>query len=103
MLSLTEWWEVALLLLHAIHFTSVQLTTTADVSLMVSPREDTEVPLDGNVSYVGSWEIGTDIKLLCNKVHVCTCMMYVCMYVCMYTPYNRMSAMIICRNRVGGS
>ena len=81
MLSLTEWWEVALLLLHAIHFTSVQLTTTADVSLngyMVSPREDTEVPLDGNVSYVGSWENGTDIKLLCNKVCTCMCMYDVC-------------------------
>ena len=66
-------------------FTSVQLSTTdpGDYFLngyMVAPREDTGTPLDGNVSYVGSWENGTDLKLLCNKVS--TCMhMYVCMYV----------------------
>ena len=67
-------WEVTLLLLHAIHFTSVQLTTTADSSLngyMVAPREDTEAPLDESVSYVGSWENGTDMKLLCNEVSTC--------------------------------
>ena len=49
----------------------MQLTTTADVSLngyMVAPREDTGAPLDGNVPYVGSWESGTDLKLLCNGV-----------------------------------
>ena len=85
-------------------FTSVQLSTTDpwDVSLngyMVSPREDTGTPLDGNVSYVGSWENGTDIKLLCNKVSTCMHMYDVCMY----APYNRMSAVIICRDRVGGS
>ena len=73
-------WEVTLLLLHAIHFTSVQLTTTADVSLngyMVAPREDTGTPPDGNVSYVGSWESGTDMKLLCNGVSTCM-YMYLC-------------------------
>ena len=49
----------------------MQLTTTADVSLngyMVAPREDTGAPLDGNVPYVGSWENGADMKLLCNGV-----------------------------------
>ena len=51
----------------------MQLTTTdpEDKSLngyMVAPREDTGAPLDGNVSYVGSWEAGTDIKFLCNGV-----------------------------------
>ena len=80
-------WEVSLLLLHAIHFTSVQLTTTADVSLngyMVASRKDTETTvhyttLDGNVSYVGSWENGTDMKLLCNEVSTSICMyMYLC-------------------------
>ena len=97
---MTEWWEVTLLLLHAIHFTLVQLTTTdpGDLSLngyMVAPREDTGTTLDGSASYVGSWENGTDIKLLCNKVRTCMHMYDVCMYVCTYTPYNRMSAMII--------
>ena len=51
--------------------TSVQLTTTADVSLngyMVAPREDTGAPLGPDMAYVGSWESGTDIKLLCNGV-----------------------------------
>ena len=51
----------------------MQLTTTdpIDVSLngyMVAPRVDTGAPLDGNVPYVGSWETGTDLKLLCNGV-----------------------------------
>ena len=48
----------------------MQLTTT-DYSLngyMVAPRVDTGAPLDGNVPYVGSWETGTDLKLLCNGV-----------------------------------
>ena len=54
-----------------IYFTSVQLTITApeDNSLngyMVAPREDTGTPLDGNVSHVGSWENGTDMKFMCN-------------------------------------
>ena len=67
------WWEVTLLLLHATHFTSVQLTTTdpEDVSLngfMVAPREDTATALDGSVAYVGSWEKETGMKLLCNGV-----------------------------------
>ena len=75
---LTEWWEVTLLLLHAIHFTSVQLTTTdpAATSLigyMVAPREDTGTPLDGSVAYVGSWENRTDMKLLCNGVSTFEC------------------------------
>ena len=35
---------------------------------MVAPREDTGAPLDGNVSYVGSWELGTDMKLICDGV-----------------------------------
>ena len=51
--------------------TSVQLTTTADQSLngyMVASREDTGTELDGNVSYVGSWEQGTGMKVLCNRV-----------------------------------
>ena len=57
--------------------TSVQLSTTdpLDMSLngyMVAPREDTGAPLDVNASYVGSWETGTDIKLLCNEVSTCT-------------------------------
>ena len=57
--------------------TSVQLSTTdpEDNSLngyMVAPREDTEAPPDGSVAYVGSWETGTDIKLLCNEVSTCT-------------------------------
>ena len=52
-------------------FTSVQLITTADQSLngyMVASREDTGTELDGNVSYVGSWEQGTGMKLLCDGV-----------------------------------
>ena len=28
--------------------------------------EDSQPTLDGNLPYVGSWEAGTDIKLLCN-------------------------------------
>ena len=77
-------WKVTLLLLHAIHFTSVQLTTTdpRDQSLngyMVAPREDTGTTLDGNVAYVGSWESGTDMKLLCNRVSTCM-YMYVSMH-----------------------
>ena len=51
--------------------TSVQLTTTADQSLngyMVASREDTDTGLGGNVSYVGSWEVGSGMKLLCNGV-----------------------------------
>ena len=53
--------------------TSVQLTTTdpGDQSLngyMVAPREDTGAPLGPDVAYVGSWESGTDIKLLCGGV-----------------------------------
>ena len=54
----------------------MQLTTTADVSLngyMVASRENTGTPLDGNVSYVGSWENGTDMKLLCNGVSTLEC------------------------------
>ena len=35
---------------------------------MVAPREDTGAPLDENVFYVGSWELGTDMKLICNGV-----------------------------------
>ena len=81
MTTLTKWYEVTLLLLHAIHFTSVQLTTTADDSLngyMVASREDTETTvhyttLNENVSYVGSWETGTDMKLLCNGVSTLEC------------------------------
>ena len=51
----------------------MQLTTTDpdDDSLngyMVAPREDTGATLDGNVPYVGSWETGMDMKLLCNGV-----------------------------------
>ena len=49
----------------------MQLRTTADVSLngyMVAPREDTGTPLGPDVAYVGSWESGTDMKLLCNGV-----------------------------------
>ena len=51
--------------------TSVQLSTTADGSLngyMVAPREDTGAPLGPDVAYVGSWENGADMKLLCNGV-----------------------------------
>ena len=51
----------------------MQLTTTdpEDISLngyMVAPRKDTGALLDGNVPYVGSWEAGMDMKLLCNGV-----------------------------------
>ena len=58
------------LLSNDIH-TSVQLSTTADVSLngyMVAPREDTGAPLGPDVAYVGSWESGTDMKLICGGV-----------------------------------
>ena len=57
--------------------TSVQLTLDRAVGgneaeslngYMVAPREDTGPPLDGNVSYVGSWELGTDMKLICDGV-----------------------------------
>ena len=60
------------------HFTSVQLTAT-DYSLngyMVAPREDMGTPLDGSVAYVGSWETGTDIKLLCNGVSTSICQLW---------------------------
>ena len=56
----------------------MQLTTTdpAAASLngyMVAPREATGASLDGNVSYVGSWENGADMKLLCNGVSTLEC------------------------------
>ena len=56
----------------------MQLSTTdpLDMSLygyMVAPREDTGTALDGSVSYVGSWENGTDMKLLCNGVSTLEC------------------------------
>ena len=50
--------------------TSVQLSTS-DHSLngyMVAPREDTGTPLGPGVAYVGSWELGTDMKLICGGV-----------------------------------
>ena len=34
---------------------------------MVAPREDTGT-LGADVAYVGSWELGTDMKLACNGV-----------------------------------
>ena len=75
-------WEVSLLLLHAIHFNSVQLSTTDPMAVslngyMVAPREDTRPSFDRNASYVGSWENGTDMKLLCNEVSTCM-YMYLC-------------------------
>ena len=75
---MTEWWEVTVLLLHAIYFTSVQLIKTdpGDPFLngyMVAPREDTGTPLDGSVVYVGNWESGTDVKLQCNGVRTLQC------------------------------
>ena len=54
----------------------MQLTTTTGDSLngyMVATREDTGAPLDGSVAYVGSWETGTDMKLLCNGVSTFEC------------------------------
>ena len=53
--------------------TSVQLTTTDpfDQSLngyMVAPREDTGALLGPDVAYVGSWENGADMKLICGGV-----------------------------------
>ena len=51
----------------------MQLTTTADQSLngyMVTPREDTGTPLGADVAYVGSWEIGADMKHLCGGVSI---------------------------------
>ena len=58
--------------------TSVQLTTTDPMAVslngyMVAPREDKGTPLDVNVSYVGSWEDGTDMKFLCNGVCTLEC------------------------------
>ena len=35
---------------------------------MVAPREDTGAPLGQDVAYVGSWEMGTDMKLICDGV-----------------------------------
>ena len=35
---------------------------------MVAPREDTGTPLGPDVVYVGSWEMGTDMKLICDGV-----------------------------------
>ena len=51
----------------------MQLTTTdpGDDSLngyMVAPREDTGTSLGPDVAYVGSWENGTDMKLICGGV-----------------------------------
>ena len=49
----------------------MQLTTTEDQSLngyMVASRLDTGTTLDGNVPYVGTWEAGSGMKLLCNGV-----------------------------------
>ena len=51
----------------------MQLTTTVDQSLngyMVASREGTDSALDANVAYVGSWEMGTDMKLLCDGVSI---------------------------------
>ena len=52
-------------------FGLVQLTTTEDQSLngyMVAPREDTGTPLAADVAYVGSWEMGAGMKLICGGV-----------------------------------
>ena len=51
----------------------MQLTTTDPENnslndYMLARREDTGTPLDVNISYVGSWENGTDMKFLCNGV-----------------------------------
>ena len=35
---------------------------------MVAPREDAGDQLGPDVAYVGSWEMGTDMKLICNGV-----------------------------------
>ena len=50
--------------------TSVQLSTSLHSlnGYMVAPREDTGTPLGPGVAYVGSWELGTGMKLLCNGV-----------------------------------
>lgn len=53
----------------------MQLTTTDpnDNSLngyMVAPREDTGASLGPDVAYVGSWEQGTDMKLVCGGVSI---------------------------------
>ena len=59
--------------------TSVQLTLDREVKgisveslngYMVAPREDTGTPLGADVAYVGSWERGTDMKLVCNGVSI---------------------------------
>ena len=67
------------------HFTLVQLATTApgDYSLngyMVAPREDTGATFDGSASYVGSWETGIDMKLLCNRVSTSICQLWYIYY-----------------------
>ena len=55
-------------------FTSVQLTTTADESIngyMVASRQDTGTLLGADVATVGaSWEMGTDMKLVCGGVSI---------------------------------
>ena len=35
---------------------------------MVAPREDKGDQLGPDVDYMGSWEMGTDMKLICNGV-----------------------------------
>ena len=58
---------------HLYTYYTVQLTTTEDESLngfMVASREDTGTPLGADVAYVGSWEMGTDIKLVCGGVRI---------------------------------
>ena len=63
----------------------MQLTITdpGDMSLngyMVASREDTGAPLDGSAAYIGSWETGTDMKLLCNGVSTLECI--ICSIMC---------------------
>ena len=70
----------------------MQLSTTdpLDMSLngyMVASREDTGALLDGSVAYIGSWENGTKVKLLCNGVSTLECIICSIMW-CSSIGYN---------------
>ena len=75
--------------------TSVQLTLDRVVGgnpqeslngYMVAPRNDTGAPLGGSVPYVGSWELETDMRLICNGVSTAS-IHYIRVHCLLYVQY----------------
>ena len=56
---------------------------------MVAPREDTGTPLGPDVDYVGSWEMGTDMKLICDGVST---------FMLLFFPTFRVCCFCMCGN-----